>query len=100
MRRPPLRGRGVAPAPPRQEPRISLAAIARVRAEGRAVAVELTAPAGAAPAVHRVEGVSEAAGTVFADAVNDALPERADGDETDDGSTLVTTRTLNDPRGG
>ncbi|MCX2179761.1 hypothetical protein KV205_04330 [Streptomyces sp. SKN60] len=79
---------------PEAELRIPLAAIARVRAERRDLAVELTAPAGAAPTVHRVEDVSAAAASVFADAVNAALPERAPGEETVDGATLVATRSL------
>ncbi|MFE2561179.1 hypothetical protein ACFXGT_35250, partial [Streptomyces sp. NPDC059352] len=61
----------------REKTRIPLRAVRRVRTEGRAVAVELTAPPGSTPAVHRIGGVSEAAATMFADAVN-ALPERAD----------------------
>jgi hypothetical protein len=60
--------------------------------------VELTAPAGSVPAVHRVEGVSEAAATVFADTVNAALPERAEGSEVVDGSALVTVRALTESR--
>ncbi|MFH8473637.1 hypothetical protein [Streptomyces sp. NPDC018000] len=79
---------------PDDELRIPLAAIARVRAERRDVAVELTAPAGAEPTVYRVEDVSGAAAAVFADAVNGALPERPAGEEAVDGSTLVTTRSL------
>jgi len=79
---------------PHEELRIPLVAIARVRAEGRGIAVELTAPAGAEPTVYRIEDVSRAAASVFADAVNDALPERAAGEEAVDGSTLVTTRSL------
>ncbi|WP_418960418.1 hypothetical protein [Streptomyces tritici] len=75
------------------ETRIPLQAVRRIRAEGRAVAVELTAPAGTTPAVHRVDGVSEASATFFADAVNATLPERAEeSGETVDGSTLVTVR--------
>jgi hypothetical protein len=79
---------------PHEELRIPLVAIERVRAEGRSVAVELTAAAGAAPAVCRVGGVSEAAARVFADAVNRALPERAEEDAVVDGSDLVITRVL------
>ncbi|MFB6783444.1 hypothetical protein ACFCX0_40530 [Streptomyces sp. NPDC056352] len=77
-----------------EEVRIPLLAIRRIRSEGRAVAVELTAPAGTAPSVHRVEDVSEAAVTLFTDAVNAALPMRAEEAETVDGSTMVTARTL------
>ncbi|MFG2328543.1 hypothetical protein ACGFMM_02855 [Streptomyces sp. NPDC048604] len=80
---------------PDDELRIPYAAIARVRAERRAVTVELTAPVGAEPTTYRIEDVSAAAAAVFADAVNGALPER-DGDEpTVDGSALVVTRSLN-----
>lgn len=80
------------------ETRIPLQAVRRIRAEGSAVAVELTAPAGTTPAVHRVDGVSEAAVAVFADAVNATLPERAEeAGETADGSTLVTVRALTEP---
>ncbi|MFF0201224.1 hypothetical protein [Streptomyces sp. NPDC005017] len=79
----------------REETRIPFQAVRTVRAEGRAVAVELTAPHGSAPAVHRVGGVSEAAATMFADAVNASLPERADESaEVPDGSGLVTVSTL------
>ncbi|WP_418956968.1 DUF3592 domain-containing protein [Streptomyces tritici] len=79
---------------PDAELRIPLAAIARVRAERRDVAVELTAPAGVEPTVYRVTDVSAAAAGVFADAVNATLPERAAAEETIDGSTLVVTRSL------
>ncbi|MFD3534660.1 hypothetical protein [Streptomyces sp. NPDC058664] len=79
----------------RQETRIPLQAVRTVRTEGRAVAVELKAPRGSTPAVHRVGGVSEAAATMFADAVNASLPERADESaEAADGSVLVTVSTL------
>ncbi|MEU7297479.1 hypothetical protein AB0A76_30510 [Streptomyces exfoliatus] len=69
---------------PREEMHIPLKAIERVRAEGRGVAVELTAPAGATPSVQRFEGVDEAAAVAFAEAVNAALPTEgkfADGAE-------------------
>ncbi|MER6678041.1 hypothetical protein [Streptomyces sp. NPDC000983] len=77
-----------------EELRIPLRAIRRVRTEGRAVAVELTAPAGAVPAVHRVDDVSEAAVALFADAVNAALPAPTDEADTVDGSDLVTVRAV------
>ncbi|MEU0397775.1 hypothetical protein ABZ208_34485 [Streptomyces sp. NPDC006208] len=80
---------------PREELTIPTAAISRVRAEGRSVAVELRALAGATPSVHRIEDVSEAAATVFADAVNALLPERT---EEIDGSALVVLRTLTPSR--
>ncbi|MEV7276239.1 hypothetical protein [Streptomyces sp. NPDC093111] len=79
-----------------EEARIPLAAIGRVRAEGRAVEVVLVAADGAEAAVHRVDGVSGAAATVFAEAVNRTLPERAEGAALFDGSALVTVRTLSD----
>ncbi|MFE2554650.1 hypothetical protein ACFXGT_01210 [Streptomyces sp. NPDC059352] len=79
---------------PGEDHHIPLAAIGRVRAEGRTVAIELTAPEGTEPTVCRVEDVSEAAVTAFADAVNTALPERT---EAVDGSTLVTTHVLAAP---
>ncbi|MER7521031.1 hypothetical protein [Streptomyces sp. NPDC126499] len=79
---------------PDSELRIPLAAIARVRAERRDLAVELTAPAGVEPTVYRVTDVSAAAAGVFADAVNAALPERAAEEETVDGSALVVNRSL------
>ncbi|MGW5423954.1 hypothetical protein [Streptomyces sp. NPDC003943] len=79
---------------PHEELRIPLVAIERIRAEGRSVTIELTAAAGVAPAVRRVGGVSEAAARVFAEAVNRALPERAEGDVVVDGSGLVATRVL------
>ncbi|POX56218.1 hypothetical protein C3489_05685 [Streptomyces sp. Ru71] len=79
---------------PNEELRIPLVAIARVRADGRSVTVELTAAAGTTPAVRRVGGVSEAAARVFAEAVNRALPERGEEDAVVDGSSLVVTRVL------
>ncbi|MFF2775932.1 hypothetical protein ACFVU3_13580 [Streptomyces sp. NPDC058052] len=78
-----------------EETRIPFQAVRTVRAEGRVVAVELTAPAGSNPAVHRVGGVSEAAATMFADTVNASLPEHADESaESADRSALVTVSTL------
>lgn len=82
---------------PYEEVRIPLAAIARIRAEGRRVAVELTAPAGNEPTVYRIADVSGAAATVFADTVNGSLPARAEGAEAVDGSALVITRDLRNP---
>lgn len=72
---------------------IPLAAVARVHARQRTVEVTLTAPAGTAPASHRIEGVAAAAATAFADAVTSLLPRPAEGAAPVDGSTLVTTRT-------
>ncbi|MFF9017500.1 hypothetical protein ACF09C_31640 [Streptomyces sp. NPDC014870] len=76
------------------ELRIPLVAIARVRAERRAVTIELTAPAGTEPTEYGVTDVSAAAATAFADAVNAALPERTADEPAVDGSTLVVTRSL------
>lgn len=59
---------------PDAELRIPLAAIARVHAERRHLAVELLAPAGATSTVYRVADVSAAGASAFADAVNAALP--------------------------
>ncbi|GAA3368089.1 hypothetical protein GCM10020367_05040 [Streptomyces sannanensis] len=77
-----------------QEYHIPLAAIALVHAERRAVEVRLTAPTGTAPTVYRIEDVSEAAATAFAESVNAVLPPAAEGAAAVDGSTLVTTRTV------
>ncbi|MFD5619524.1 hypothetical protein [Streptomyces yangpuensis] len=77
-----------------EEMRIPFAAIARIRAEGRAVAVELTAPGGAVPAVHRLDGVSAASAGVFASAVTNGLPSRPRDAEAVDGSTLVTVEAV------
>ncbi|MER5297710.1 hypothetical protein ABT382_37820, partial [Streptomyces pharetrae] len=73
----------------RKEKRIPLQAVRQVRAEGRALAVELTAPAGTTPTVCRVRGVSAAAATMFADAVTACLPEEREAD----GAALVTEGT-------
>ncbi|MFI9207285.1 hypothetical protein ACIGW7_03945 [Streptomyces sp. NPDC053253] len=74
------------------EVRIPLAAVAQVRAEGRSLTVELTAPAGATSYAHRIDGVSEAAAVMFAAAVNAALPGTAGRDTAADGTALVETR--------
>ncbi|MFJ3501763.1 MULTISPECIES: hypothetical protein [unclassified Streptomyces] len=69
-----------------------------VRAEGRAVTIEIIGPAGSTPAVHRIGGVIEAAATVFADVVNASLPERADGSaETADGIAPDTLGRITGP---
>ncbi|MFF8382382.1 hypothetical protein [Streptomyces kanasensis] len=73
----------------RKEKRIPLQAVRQVRAEGRALAVELTAPAGTNPTVFRVRSVSAAAAAVFADAVTARLPEEREAD----GEALVTEGT-------
>ncbi|MFJ8134351.1 hypothetical protein [Streptomyces hydrogenans] len=70
----------------RKEKRIPLQAVRRVVAEGRALAVELTAPAGTIPVTYMVRGVSEVAATAFADAVTALLPE----ERAADGTALVT----------
>lgn len=70
----------------RKEKRFPLQAVREVRAEGRALTVELTAPPGTTPAVYRVRGVSATAATVFADAVTASLPEERELD----GMSLVT----------
>ncbi|WP_405853526.1 hypothetical protein OG361_13340 [Streptomyces sp. NBC_00090] len=75
----------------REEMHIPLEAIERVRAEGRAVAVELTAPAGTTPCVQRFEGVDEAAAVTFAEAVNAALPTEG---KVADGSTHLSGERL------
>jgi hypothetical protein len=77
---------------PREQVTFVPSAVARVRAEGRTVTIELRAPRGTAPTVYQVEDVSEAAAAVFADGVNAMLPERED-DETD-GTALTVVRTL------
>ncbi|WP_086825296.1 hypothetical protein [Streptomyces sp. NRRL B-24572] len=82
---------------PHEEVRIPLAAIARVRAEGRDVTVELTAPVGVEAASYRIEDVSRAAATAFADAVNGTLPDRTPGEEAVDGSALVVVSALGTP---
>ncbi|MFB7831026.1 hypothetical protein [Streptomyces sp. NPDC056056] len=69
---------------------IPFRAIAHVHVEAREVTVELSAPAGAAPSVHRIEEVSAAAAAAFADAVNVLLPVPV---EDFDGSALVEVRT-------
>ncbi|MFC8368591.1 hypothetical protein ACFUIT_11505 [Streptomyces sp. NPDC057239] len=80
-----------------EELRTPLEAIELVHPEGRAVEVVLTAPDGIEPAAHRVDDVSEAAVTAFAEVVNAALPDVFEGDPVPDGSALVTTRTIGPP---
>ncbi|WP_406860825.1 hypothetical protein ABZO31_10335 [Streptomyces sp. HUAS MG47] len=67
-------GRELVLTHPDRELRIPFGAVARVHAEQRGIAVELTAPAEVEPSVYRVVGVDAAAATVFADTVNAALP--------------------------
>ncbi|MFG2296592.1 hypothetical protein [Streptomyces sp. NPDC048603] len=85
---------------PHEEVRIPLAAVAQVHANGRVVAVELTAPAGTESTLYRIEGVSRASATVFAEAVNGSLPDRRADQDPVDGSTLVTVTPLNDADAG
>ncbi|MER5203990.1 hypothetical protein [Streptomyces sp. NPDC002825] len=79
---------------PHEEARIPLAAVERIRVEGRTVTVELTAPAGTTRYVHRIDGASEAAGRMFAETVNAALPGTPGRDTAADGTALVETREL------
>ncbi|MFI0925302.1 hypothetical protein ACH4TP_15415 [Streptomyces sp. NPDC021012] len=79
---------------PHEEARIPLAAIERIRAEGRKLTVELTAPAGTTRYVHRIDGVSEAGAGMFAETVNAVLPGTPGRDTTADGTALVETREL------
>ncbi|MFD3571338.1 hypothetical protein [Streptomyces sp. NPDC058667] len=76
---------------PGEELTIPGEAVARVRAEGRSVAVELRAPAGAAPVVQRIEGADETAAAAFADGVNSLL---LDPEEEVDGAAMLVLRTL------
>ncbi|MER7946925.1 hypothetical protein ABTY59_05965 [Streptomyces sp. NPDC096079] len=79
---------------PHEEARIPLAAIERIRAEGRSVTVELTAPAGTTRYTHRIDRVSEAGAALFAETVNAALPGTPGRDPAADGTALVETRAL------
>ncbi|WP_307705290.1 hypothetical protein [Streptomyces sp. V1I6] len=77
---------------PREQVTFGPGAVARVRAEGRTVTIELRARHGAAPTVYQVEDVSEAAAAVFTDGVNALLPDREDGEV--DGTALTVVRSL------
>ncbi|MET9536716.1 DUF3592 domain-containing protein [Streptomyces sp. NPDC006553] len=77
-----------------EELRIPLAAIEVVRAEGRNVAIEMTAPDGTDAAVYRVDDVNEATATAFADAVNSLLPEPDPDAPRIEGWSLVTNHIL------
>ncbi|MGW7194624.1 hypothetical protein [Streptomyces chryseus] len=77
---------------PREQVTFVPGGVARVRAEGRTVTIELRAPRGTAPTVYRVEDVSEAAAAVFADGVIALLPDREDGEV--DGTALTIVRSL------
>ncbi|MEU3610511.1 hypothetical protein AB0E83_34500 [Streptomyces sp. NPDC035033] len=72
---------------PDKEHRIPLAAISFVHAEGRSVAIVLTASGANEPTIYRVADADEAAALAFADAVTAALPE----DPAPDGAALVVT---------
>ncbi|MBM7167751.1 hypothetical protein JQK87_04870 [Streptomyces sp. G44] len=74
-----------------EEVRIPLLAIECIRSEGRSLVVDLTAPSGMVPSMHRIDDVSKAAADLFAEAVNAALPERPANAE---GSKLVITRAV------
>ncbi|KOG33076.1 hypothetical protein AQJ84_27485 [Streptomyces resistomycificus] len=75
-----------------EELRIPVEAMAEVRAEGRAVEIELLG--GAEPVVYRVEGISEAGAAAFGQSVGRLLPT-PDGDaEAVDGLSLVDVRAL------
>ncbi|MFF8377275.1 hypothetical protein ACF07V_14240 [Streptomyces sp. NPDC015661] len=89
-----LDGDAVLLSRPHEEALIPLAAIERIRTEGRSITVELTAPAGTTRYVHRIAGVSEAAAVMFAETVNAALPGTPGRDATADGTALVQTRDL------
>ncbi|MFE7595865.1 hypothetical protein [Streptomyces sp. NPDC057494] len=79
---------------PHEEALIPLAAVERIRAEGRSVTVELTAPTGTTRYTHRIDGVSAAGAALFAETVNAALPGTPGRDTTADGTALVETRAL------
>jgi hypothetical protein len=81
-----------------EEIRIPLQAVRDVVPDRQTVAVELRAPAGTEPTVHRVEGVSQVPADLFATAVGAALAELPEPDPSLDGATLVTTRSLHTPR--
>ncbi|MFB7367683.1 hypothetical protein [Streptomyces hydrogenans] len=73
-----------------KEHHIPLAAISFVHAEGRSVAIVLTASGANEPTIYRVTDVSEAGALAFADAVTAALPPVP----APDGAALVTTSPL------
>ncbi|MFI8365807.1 hypothetical protein [Streptomyces sp. NPDC085466] len=78
---------------PGKEHHIPLAAISFVHAEGRSVAIVLTASGANEPTIYRVTDVGEADALAFADAVTAALPEVP----APDGAALVTTRAPRPP---
>ncbi|GGX27849.1 DUF3592 domain-containing protein [Streptomyces lomondensis] len=75
-----------------EELRIPVEAMAEVRAEGRAVEIELLG--GAEPVVYRVEGVSEAGADAFGQAVGRLLATLDPDAEPMDGLSLVDVRPL------
>ncbi|MFE5792464.1 hypothetical protein ACFQ8C_07775 [Streptomyces sp. NPDC056503] len=78
---------------PDKEHHIPLAAISFVHAEGRSVAIVLTASGTNEPTIYRVTDVDEAAALAFGEAVTAALPA----DPAPDGAELVTTTTPRAP---
>ncbi|MFE1902539.1 hypothetical protein ACFW96_02570 [Streptomyces gardneri] len=70
-------------------------AVARVRAEGTSVAVELRARIGATPTVYRIEGVDGARAVAFAEGVNSLIEpeEQEEQEEEVDGISLVVSDT-------
>ncbi|GGY31601.1 hypothetical protein [Streptomyces omiyaensis] len=73
---------------PDKEHHIPLAAISFVHAEGRSLAIVLTASGANEPTIYRVTDVDEAAALAFGEAVTAALPA----EPAPDGAELVTTR--------
>ncbi|MFD6371906.1 hypothetical protein ACFWGM_33410, partial [Streptomyces roseolus] len=67
--------------------------LARLRAEGGTVLIELRAKAGAAPRVHRIDGVDPDGAVLFADTINDLLANRTDRDDVD-GARFAAIRSL------
>ncbi|MFF1508472.1 hypothetical protein [Streptomyces sp. NPDC058326] len=78
---------------PREQVTFTPDGLGRIRAEGRSVLIELRAKAGAAPRVHRVDDVDEAAATAFADGVDAILANRTDSDDID-GAPFAVVRSL------
>ncbi|MFE5486135.1 hypothetical protein [Streptomyces sp. NPDC056527] len=73
---------------PDKEHHIPLAAISFVHAEGRSVAIVLTASGADEPTIYRAADVDESGALAFAEAVTAALPDTP----APDGAALVTTR--------
>ncbi|WP_435284845.1 hypothetical protein [Streptomyces koelreuteriae] len=87
-----LEGRVVVLRRPAEELRIPVEAMAAVRAEGRAVEIELLG--GAEPVVYRLVGVSEAGAAAFGRTVARLLPAPGGDAEPVDGPSLVDVRLL------